>query len=187
MSLKKSLHCRSEASDVHDPSNSNNNNLTSILTKKSRSGCSRSISNLRDVVIHGSKRHLEKQPICSPRSIGSSELINPIAHQVVFRDSRCELKITGGGGGSSTSTTFVGTLTPGTPGPLPRKSPPPSKFNSSRFDDGSSKASYAVTCPKCGDQFPKWEAAEAHHLSNHAGLSITFLNTVFLSALIFTS
>ncbi|KAF5188253.1 C2h2-like zinc finger protein [Thalictrum thalictroides] len=208
ISLKKSLHCKSEPSEVHDPSK---NNLSSILTKKTgRSGCSRSISNLRDV-IHGSKRHLDKQPICSPRSIGSSELINPIAHEVVLSDSRCELKITGFGGNnegngvSNGGSTFVGTLTPGTPGPggshnmyphsspyrnsatPPRKSPSPlssnktSRFGSSAtFVDGGMsskfKASYAVysngssliTCPKCGEQFGKWEAAEVHHLSKHA-------------------
>ncbi|KAF9609285.1 hypothetical protein IFM89_015131, partial [Coptis chinensis] len=209
MSFKKSLHCRSELSDVHD---SSRNNLSSILTMKTgRSGCSRSISNLRDV-IHGSKRHLDKAPICSPRSIGSSELINPIAHEVVLSDSRCELKITGfingtneGGCGSNAGSTFVGTLRPGTPGPggshtmhpqsppfmssatPPRRSPSPltngrrSRLKTSAtFGDGglssNFKSSYAVssngssivTCPKCGEQFRKWEAAEAHHLSKHA-------------------
>ncbi|XVF70513.1 hypothetical protein PTKIN_Ptkin11bG0167700 [Pterospermum kingtungense] len=133
-SLKKSLHCKSEPSDVHDPKT--RKQLGTILTRKaSRSGCSRSIANLKDV-IHGSKRHLEdKPPSCSPRSIGSSEFLNPITHEVILSNSRCELKITsfggfqdggvcsngggnngganGGGGGS----TFFGTLTPGTPGP----------------------------------------------------------------------
>ena len=32
-----------------------------------------------------------------------------------------------------------------------------------------SNVSSTVTCHKCGDQFNKWEAAEAHHLSKHAG------------------
>ncbi|KAL5700226.1 hypothetical protein ACHQM5_025699 [Ranunculus cassubicifolius] len=200
MSLKKSLHCRSEASEVHDPSR--NNHLSSILTKKTstgRSGCSRSISNLRDV-IHGSKRHSDKEPICSPRSIGSSELINPIAHEVILSDSRCELKITGYESGASNggNSTFVGTLRPGTPGPggilpvhpysspfrssatPPRKSPSPlSRNKNSRLGAASAtfgdpptlKSPYGpciVTCPKCGEQFGKWEAAEAHHLSKHA-------------------
>ena len=48
-----------------------------------RSGCSRSLANLRDV-IHGSKRHPGQPPSCSPRSIGSSEFLNPIAHEVVL-------------------------------------------------------------------------------------------------------
>ncbi|PQQ18257.1 uncharacterized protein Pyn_13600 [Prunus yedoensis var. nudiflora] len=126
-SLKKSLHCKSEPSEVHDPKS--RRQLSTILTRKGgRSGCSRSIANLKDV-IHGSKRHLERPPSnCSPRSIGSSEFLNPITHEVILSNSRCELKITsigfhegigsgninnGGGGGS----TFVDTLRPGTPGP----------------------------------------------------------------------
>ncbi|XP_043688602.1 uncharacterized protein LOC122639737 [Telopea speciosissima] len=129
-SLKRSLHCKSEPSDVHDPKASGH--LRTILTKKAgRSGCSRSIANLKDV-IHGSKRHLEKPPSCSPRSIGSSEFLNPITHEVILSNSRCELKITGfgglheggggsgataGGGGGGSGSTFVGTLRPGTPGP----------------------------------------------------------------------
>ncbi|KAK4398465.1 hypothetical protein Sango_1322000 [Sesamum angolense] len=129
-SLKKSLHCKSEPSDVHSPKT--RKQLSAILTRKTgRSGCSRSIANLKDV-IHGSKRHLERPPSCSPRSIGSSEFLNPIAHEVILSNSRCELKITGfggfhegyngsggdsGGGGGGGGSTFVGTLRPGTPGP----------------------------------------------------------------------
>ncbi|CAK9142314.1 unnamed protein product [Ilex paraguariensis] len=95
-SLKRSLHCKSEPSDVHDPKA--RKHLSTILTRKAgRSGCSRSIANLKDV-IHGSKRHLERPPSCSPRSIGSSEFLNPITHEVILSNSRCELKITGFGG-----------------------------------------------------------------------------------------
>lgn len=134
--LKKSLQCRSQPSEVHVPkpkssttSSSAGHHLSSIATKRAapRSGCSRSIANLRDV-IHGSKRHPGQPPSsCSPRSIGSSEFLNPIAHEVVLStNSRCELKITGFGGlaapahdsdGSAVSSSFVGTLRPGTPGP----------------------------------------------------------------------
>ncbi|KAA8526925.1 hypothetical protein F0562_008846 [Nyssa sinensis] len=126
-SLKRSLHCKSEPSDVQVPKA--RRHLSAILTRKAgRSGCSRSIANLKDV-IHGSKRQLEKPPSCSPRSIGSSEFLNPITHEVILSNSRCELKISGfggfqegvggggGGGGIAGSSTFVGTLTPGTPGP----------------------------------------------------------------------
>lgn len=124
LSLRRSLHCKSEPSDVHDPKT--RRQLSTILTRKPcRSGCSRSIANLKDV-IHGSKRHMERPPSCSPRSIGSSEFLNPITHEVILSNSRCELKITGfggfqegGGGGVGTGggSTFVGTLRPGTPGP----------------------------------------------------------------------
>lgn len=126
-SLKRSLHCKSEPSDVHDPKT--RKHLGAILTRKTgRSGCSRSIANLKDV-IHGSKRHMEKPPSCSPRSIGSSEFLNPITHEVILSNSRCELKITSvsgfqdgvGGGGPGADigggSTYVGTLRPGTPGP----------------------------------------------------------------------
>lgn len=126
-SLKRSLHCKSDSSDVQEPS-SQRTHLSAILTKKAgRSGCSRSIANLKDV-IHGSKRHIEKPPVYSPRSIGSSEFLNPITHEVILSNSKCELKITGfdayseggggiGGGGGGGNSTFVGTLRPGTPGP----------------------------------------------------------------------
>lgn len=230
-SLKKSLHCKSERSEVHDPKS--RRQLSTILTRKGgRSGCSRSIANLKDV-IHGSKRHLERPPSnCSPRSIGSSEFLNPITHEVILSNSRCELKITSlggfhegigsgninnGGGGS----TFVDTLRPGTPGPggqstvhyfnpsfrtsstPPRKSPflasadntegsgkgsafPGSggirQSNRVSFDTvaENSHGSSAITCHKCGEHFTKWEAAEAHHLSKHAGKKSLLNKTLIL-------
>lgn len=113
-SLKRSLHCKSEPSEVHDPKS--RGHLSAILTKRGgRSGCSRSIANLKDV-IHGSKR-LQQPASCSPRSIGSSEFLNPITHEVILNNSTCELKITGFGGAHEVDPTFVGTLRPGTPGP----------------------------------------------------------------------
>ncbi|XP_073004755.1 uncharacterized protein [Typha latifolia] len=211
--LKKSLHCKCEPSDVHDPKAGKQ--LSSISTKRTaRSGCSRSIANLKDV-IHGSKRHLEKPPSCSPRSIGSSEFLNPITHEVILSNSRCELKITGFGGchegEPEMDSTYVGTLRPGTPGPgwhhalqhnPPLKPPPPSNaflrkspslfaeresrgFGSSSLSNGgvhhhvssrhrasydatSHRSSATLSCHKCGEQFGKWEALEAHHLSKHA-------------------
>lgn len=123
--LKRSLQCKTEQSDVHDPKN----NLTKILTKKSsssRSGCSRSIANLKDVIYGSSKRHMEKPPesgVCSPGSIGSSELLNPITHEVVLNNSTCELQVTSfgtnsqNGNGANHFGTFMGTLKPETPGP----------------------------------------------------------------------
>ncbi|KAJ3696033.1 hypothetical protein LUZ60_001410 [Juncus effusus] len=190
-SFRKSLHCKSEPSDVHNPKTKGQ--LSNILTKKStssRSGCSRSIANLKDV-IHGSKRHMEKPHSCSPRSIGSSEFLNPITHEVILSsNSRCELKITGFGGGNHDSS-FVGTLTPGTPGPAwhngsfrgggVRSTPPrspemgglggvyhfPTRHRVS-YDASLQRGSSNVSCHKCGEQFIKWEALESHHLSKHA-------------------
>ncbi|CAA0396663.1 unnamed protein product [Arabidopsis thaliana] len=185
-SLKKSLPCKSDVSDVHIPRSKKE--LAPISTKRTttssggggggRSGCSRSIANLKDV-IHGNQRHLEK-PLCSsPRSIGSSEFLNPITHDVIFSNSTCELKITAAG-----ATEFVGTLRPGTP----------VNYSSSRRSQTSRKASSldreglgfhqsrrerdreaaingdnsSVSCHKCGEKFSKLEAAEAHHLTKHA-------------------
>ncbi|KAK3162151.1 hypothetical protein QOZ80_1BG0086080 [Eleusine coracana subsp. coracana] len=240
--LKKSLHCRSAPSEVHVPrpkagptTTSGGGHLSSLVTKRAaapRSGCSRSIANLRDV-IHGSKRHPGQPPGCnSPRSIGSSEFLNPIAHEVVLSTndaSRCELKITGfggcggaalglggpaahdsdAGGGGGVVSSFVGTLRPGTPGPAwaahglqysgscraggggvrctPPRSPPSnvllerngSVVSSHRasIDEtstakscggGNKGSSGGLSCHRCGEQFTKWEALEAHHLSKHA-------------------
>ncbi|PKU59991.1 uncharacterized protein LOC110101985 [Dendrobium catenatum] len=120
LSLKRSLHCKSEPSEVHEPKA--RGHIGSILNRKPcRSGCSRSIANLKDV-IHGSKRHMERPPSCSPRSIGSSEFLNPITHEVILSNSKCELRITGfngfhDGDAGGLGSNFVGTLKPGTPGP----------------------------------------------------------------------
>ncbi|KAL1203044.1 hypothetical protein V5N11_015292 [Cardamine amara subsp. amara] len=185
-SLKKSLTCKSDPSDVHDPRS--RERLATISTKRPpttssgvgvRSGCSRSIANLKDV-INGNQRHLEKPPCSSPRSIGSSEFLNSITHDVILSNSTCELKITG-------ATELVGTLRPGTP----------VHYSSSRQNQASRKASlfvverdreglgfhqsrrerdnsaingdnYSVSCHRCGEKFTKLEAAEAHHLTKHA-------------------
>ncbi|CAA0813919.1 zinc finger protein-related [Striga hermonthica] len=183
-SLRNSLHCKSGPSDVHDP-RIRRSQVASILTKKSgRSGCSRSISNLKDV-IHGSKRHLERPAAsCSPRSIGSSEFLNPIAHEVILTDSNCEFKITGYG-----RSTFVGTVTPGTPGPGENIHPnnPSSRHSKKKAhlltqverdelgNGGGPRKSGSLekygnggACHRCGEHFVRWEALESHYLSNHA-------------------
>ncbi|KAF7024155.1 hypothetical protein CFC21_036539 [Triticum aestivum] len=228
--LKKSLQCRSQSSEVHVPkpkasaTSGAGGGLSSIVTKRAaRSGCSRSIANLRDV-IHGSKRHPGQPPSCSPRSIGSSEFLNPIAHEVVLStNSRCELKITGfggglgaagggggpahdaegGGDGGGVVSSFVGTLRPGTPGPgwshglqysgscragsmrcTPPRSPNPlldrdgaaattatahrASCEVDAAKTGGGKGSGGLSCHRCAEQFGKWEALEAHHLSKHA-------------------
>ncbi|KAG9135005.1 hypothetical protein Leryth_023434 [Lithospermum erythrorhizon] len=121
--LKKSLQCKTEPDEVYDPRNGKRS-LSSLMSKQKRSGCSRSIANLKDV-IHGSKRHIQN-PSISPRSIGSNELLNPITHEVIVSDTTCELKITNysfrdGNGRDSVGdrdvSTFVGMIKPGTPGP----------------------------------------------------------------------
>ncbi|XP_057790691.1 uncharacterized protein LOC131007791 [Salvia miltiorrhiza] len=170
-SLKNSLHCKSDPSDVHDPHphpRRPEKHLSSILTKKSgRSGCSRSIANLKDV-IHGSKRHLDRPPACSPRSIGSSEFLNPIAHEVIFTNSKCDLKITGfhhdaaaAAVGNSRPAPQTATLNTKNPNlSLSQKRAP--------LERNAAVSGGAATCHKCGEQFVKWEALESHHLSKHA-------------------
>ncbi|CAI0437070.1 unnamed protein product [Linum tenue] len=177
-SLKKSLHYKSEPADVHDPKS--RKQLSTILTRKAgggRSGCSRSIANLKDV-IHGSKRHMEKPPSCSPRSIGSSEFLNPITHEVILSNSRCELKITGfGGGGGFQEGNSAATPTRKSPFLVPDREG--SGFGGGNHGGGHSSTrvsldadanggSSSITCHKCGEQFSKFEAAENHHLSKHA-------------------
>ncbi|KAL8046450.1 hypothetical protein ABFS82_08G179300 [Erythranthe guttata] len=66
LSLKKSLHCKSEPSDVHDPT----------VKKKGSSCCLESISNLKKCMTHRSCRRRRRPPEnpaanCSPISIGS--------------------------------------------------------------------------------------------------------------------
>ncbi|XP_020588443.1 uncharacterized protein LOC110030186 [Phalaenopsis equestris] len=134
LSLKRSLQCKPEPGEVINPEARSHS--CSILSRTlSRSGCSRSIASLKDV-IHGSKRHLERPQSCSPKSIGSSEFLNPITHEVIMNNSKCELRITSIHGRceedtGGMSSPIEGTLRPGTPGPLrgvgsltpPRRSP----------------------------------------------------------------
>ncbi|KAI4364674.1 hypothetical protein MLD38_020732 [Melastoma candidum] len=133
----------------------------------------------------------DRPPSCSPRSIGSSEFHNPM------RSSLGPLAASGGLGGHVLGSGFVGTLTPGTPvhyfNPSFRSNSmttPPMKNCSILGEKDGAAAMFgsrghvisnrvsldvdangisSITCHKCGDQFSKMDAAEAHHLSRHAG------------------
>ncbi|XP_065012791.1 uncharacterized protein LOC135641359 [Musa acuminata AAA Group] len=140
---------------------------------------------------------MEKPNCSSPRSIGSSEVLNPIAHEVVLSDTRCELKIATGpgsyhGGGGDVGSTYVGTLRPGTPGPGGSSTTALRKATYIFADrQGYSSLSDAVLgnagadhaslkvwpstghsspslCHSYREQFGRWEDLEAHHLSKHA-------------------
>ncbi|KAK8601090.1 hypothetical protein V6N12_050932 [Hibiscus sabdariffa] len=184
ISLKRSVNCKPELSDVKEPQGNNSTETPARNKCLCCSMCSRSTSSLRDVS-HGSKRHTDKAPIGtdSPRSIASTEILNPITHQTVFTDSKCvlEIKTMGSGKGSST---FVGTLCPGTPGPgdrlseaayySGRRSRGPSNLGSGRGNSSKHRrsldlGSQGYVCQKCGENFTKLEAIESHHLSRHAG------------------
>ncbi|KAI3673768.1 hypothetical protein L6452_39898 [Arctium lappa] len=192
-SLKKSFHCKSDSGDVHDPKSKTH--LSAILTRKpTRWGCSRSIANLKDVINGGSKRHSENTVNCSPRSIGSSEFPNPITHEVILNNSKCELKITGFGGGIHDGNGGEGIPVSGGNSTMQcLKSTPPRRTTSylERGDGNGigdsvnlgkntvgAKARISsetetdggggVTCHKCGKVFRNWENLESHHLSKHA-------------------
>ncbi|CAL9120312.1 unnamed protein product [Musa textilis] len=195
ITLKKSLHCKSGNSDVHEPKGGSHLG-TLLRRKRSRSCCSRSIADLGDV-IHGARRQMEKPNCSSPRSIGSSEVLNPIDHEVVLSDTWCELKIASGpgsyhGGGCEVGSTYVGTLRPGTAGPGGRSTTALRKVTCIFADrHGYSSLSDAVLgnagadhaslevwsstghsspslCHGCREQLGRWENLEAHHLSKHA-------------------
>ncbi|KAK8551588.1 hypothetical protein V6N13_120044 [Hibiscus sabdariffa] len=120
ISLKKSVSCKPELSDVKEPVG-NNTPGTPRNKCLCSSACSRSFSNLRHV-LNGSKRDTGKVPmtIGSPMSIVSTEIVNPMTHQTVFSDSKCVLETKTRGSGNDSgkgSSTFVGTLNPGSPAP----------------------------------------------------------------------
>ncbi|KAJ9567953.1 hypothetical protein OSB04_003919 [Centaurea solstitialis] len=193
-SLKKSFHCKSDSGDVHDPKSKTH--LSAILTRKpTRWGCSRSIANLKDVINGGSKRHSENTVNCSPRSIGSSEFPNPITHEVILNNSKCELKITGIGGGDLLAGIPVSGGNSGMQCCL--KNTPPRRTmergdgngigNSGKNSNSnnitvqlqkgrtslsseleSDSGGGGVACHKCGKQFRNWENLESHHLAKHA-------------------
>uniref|UniRef100_J3MGY5 C2H2-type domain-containing protein n=2 Tax=Oryza brachyantha TaxID=4533 RepID=J3MGY5_ORYBR len=165
-----------------------------------RSGCSRSIANLRDVIHsqYGGSRRQEVAAAAavaggggecgSPRSIGSSDVLNPVTHDVLLAagpDAKCELRISTPGRGAwgggvpfphsplllRCSTTPVST----------RKSPsamsPLRSGTVADDDDGAEAPSPAparascevgVRCHRCGDRFANHDSLESHHLSRHA-------------------
>ncbi|CAL9185527.1 unnamed protein product [Musa hybrid cultivar] len=171
ITLKKSLHSKSGNSDVHEPKG--RSHLGTLLRRKrSRSCCSRSIADLRDV-IHGARRQMEKPNCSSPRSIGSSEVLNPIAHEVVLSDTRCELKIATGPG--RRSTTALRKATDIFADRQGYSSLSDAVLGNAGADHASLKVwpstghSSPSLCHSCREQFGRWEDLEAHHLSKHKG------------------
>ncbi|KAK8952701.1 hypothetical protein KSP40_PGU022126 [Platanthera guangdongensis] len=168
-SLKKSLPCSPEQSEVCVPV-SRTRHSSSVLSRRRPiclSGCSRSIANLRDV-IHGSKRHMERPPICSPRSIGSSEFLNPVTHEAILTNSKPDLKITGFVGGPLRG---AGSLI--TPPRISRTGSFAGPLLGNNGGDSATKLSLlsdstGITCHKCGERVMKEADLEAHHLSKHA-------------------
>ncbi|MFS7940632.1 putative transcription factor C2H2 family [Helianthus anomalus] len=188
-SLKKSFHCQLDSSDVHDPKS--RTHLSAILTRKpGRCGCSRSIANLKDVINGGSKRHSEHVVNkYSPRSIGSSEFLNHVTHDVILDNSTCELKITtfgggfhdGNGGGAAAGNLTMQELKNGNSGHwgiVGKNNMVLQKGRCSSEKEYSDGFSGGVTCHKCGKQFRRLENLETHHVSKHAGKILVFMYCV---------
>ncbi|KAJ0983452.1 hypothetical protein J5N97_011707 [Dioscorea zingiberensis] len=143
----------------------------------------------------GARSSWKGLPSCSPRSIGSSEFLNPITHEVVLNNSNYELKITGFGGchegDNGVNSTYLGTLRPGTPGPggqhhgfrhnpslrgASSRTPLMKDAHGNGVNHHASSTKRAsshendsiLRCHKCGENFGNWESLEVHHLSNHA-------------------
>uniref|UniRef100_A0A0E0LET1 C2H2-type domain-containing protein n=1 Tax=Oryza punctata TaxID=4537 RepID=A0A0E0LET1_ORYPU len=120
--LKKSLNCKSgDSCGVIERDESQGGVIGGKKSSSSsaaaaaalrRSGCSRSIANLRDVIHnqYGGSRRQEVAAAAgdggecgSPRSIGSNDVLNPVTHDVLLAagpDAKCELRISTPGRGA---------------------------------------------------------------------------------------
>ncbi|KAJ7968391.1 C2H2-like zinc finger protein [Quillaja saponaria] len=173
-SLKRSLNCKTELSEVHDPQ--------------------------PHISIDGSKRQ-ERPRSCSPTSKRSSDILNPIIHKVVLDNSSCNSSCEdiqfcpccpshrGDGGGKNGSTSAGGLMSRNTGRHYkPRTTPATSSSVSHNIDCDEcttslkSKTSFVETdsnisspliCHKCSEQFRKLSSVEEHHISKH---SVTLLH-----------
>ncbi|KAF0904649.1 hypothetical protein E2562_036022 [Oryza meyeriana var. granulata] len=118
--LKKSLNCKSgdsccviEREESQGRVTGGKKSSSSAAAALRRSGCSRSIANLRDV-IHSQYSGSRRQDAAggggggggecgSPRSIGSNDVLNPVTHDVLLAagaGAKCELRISTPGRGA---------------------------------------------------------------------------------------
>ncbi|BAF20299.1 uncharacterized protein [Oryza sativa Japonica Group] len=121
--LKKSLNCKSgdscgviEREESQGGVTAGKKSSSTSAAALRRSGCSRSIANLRDVFhsqYGGSRRQEDAVAAAaagegdggcgSPRSIGSNDVLNPVTHDVLLAarsDAKCELRISTPGRGA---------------------------------------------------------------------------------------
>ncbi|XP_074298493.1 uncharacterized protein LOC141629373 [Silene latifolia] len=164
--LKRSLHCKSTTSEVYDPN--------PVRTRKNC--CKTSCKSAKKDVVHG-KRRLKGNPRnCSPVSVRSSDLINPVTHNIKFTNSGIRIIRSHSVGGSP----YLGSF--GSPSPRLSKlgsgsrSDPilDSGFSRPVVDggDGSSAGSGVGDCRvdfcnKCGESLVRQDG-EVHLLSKHA-------------------
>ncbi|CAL5040067.1 unnamed protein product [Urochloa decumbens] len=202
--LKKSLSCKSrDSSDVIKRDDSRGGSAR--VFKRSflppapappsllpRSGCSRSISNLRDV-IHGGRRQapaVAGSRCDSPRSVESSDVLNAVTHDVLLAadGGRVDLR-TGAGGAPGLAAWAVGGAAPLSPllarcstarlshrysprelSPLRRSAGAAAGGNGGVGSPAPAWAAAAigVRCDRCGGRFSSDDALESHHLVYHA-------------------
>lgn len=98
LSWRRSLACKSQPGEVHDPQSlaESSAKVEAVFVNRRlyRSGCSRSIANLRDV-IHSSRRIDSGRaaaaiPNFSPKSVESNDFIQSISHEAMLRDHECD-------------------------------------------------------------------------------------------------
>jgi hypothetical protein len=205
--LKRSLSCKSQGScDVikrDDPDSRGgsarefNHKKPSFLLQPSslsmpRSGCSRSISNLRDV-IHSARFQAPPAPAArakcdSPMSVESGDVLSAVTtHDVLLATGSRRDVLVGAGAVASPGLAAwdIGAVPPFAHSPLltrcatgarlsQRKSP--LRLGTGVYGDAGSPlpawascVEVAVRCNRCDGLFPNDSALESHHLVYHAG------------------
>ncbi|ESQ35704.1 hypothetical protein EUTSA_v10007989mg [Eutrema salsugineum] len=144
--LKKSLSCcnAQKSTDAGDPEKNQ------IKKTKNPSGCSRSMSNLRNVLVtNGDERAMQNPSCFSSRSLESSKFINTMKFEGSADNSgRCKDFLSGA---SSSDLLTV-------------------RCSSEKFDVvGSDICGFgALSCRKCQQRVRDLDAFETHYLSNHS-------------------
>jgi hypothetical protein len=201
--LKRSLSCKSQGSCdvIKRDDDSRGGSAREFKHKKSfllqpsswlpRSGCSRSISNLRDV-IHSARFQAPPAAVrgkCdSPMSVESCGVLNAVTHDVLLATgSGRDLRVGAGTGAApGIAACDIGAVPPFAHSPLlmrsttggarlsQRKSP--LRLGAGVYGDAGSPLpawascnEVAVRCNRCGGLFPNDNALESHHLVYHAG------------------
>lgn len=101
LSWKRSLACKPQPGEVHDPQSLNPDSArakveAAVFVSRRvymRSGCSRSIANLRDV-IHSSRRidgaRVPAMPNFSPKSVESNDFVQSISQETLLQEHGCD-------------------------------------------------------------------------------------------------
>ncbi|CAN6215896.1 unnamed protein product [Urochloa humidicola] len=209
--LKKSLSCKSRDScDVIKRDDSRGGSARGLSRRSflppppplPRSGCTRSISNLRDV-IHGGGRRPAPPAVAasrcdSPRSVESSDVLNAVTHDVLLAaDGRVDLRA-GAGAAPGLAAWAIGGAAPLSPllarcstarlsfshRNSPRELSPLRRSAGAAAGNGGVgspapawAAAVGVRCDRCGGRFSSDDALESHHLVYHAVTELVDGNT----------